>query len=373
MKIVDLRSDTVSQPTPAMRAAMAQAMVGDDVYGEDPTVNRLQELSARILGKEAGLFIPSGTMGNLTAILAHCSRGDELILGSSSHTFLYEAGGYAALGGVHPHLVPNRPDGTMALAEIEAAIRPSDAHQPVTRLVCLENTHNRCGGAALSGEYTQAVAELAHRHGLKLHLDGARIFNAAVAQGASAHELAESADSVTFCLSKGLCAPVGSVLCGSKEFIVRAHRIRKQLGGGMRQAGIIAAAGIIALEKMVDRLHEDHRRASHLAKGLRNVPGVILDPGTPQTNMVFLNLAQEAGSMGAGASGAGASGAGASDAGAFDAGAFTADAVAARLADHGVLVGVTGRHRFRLVTHYWIEDADVDRAVDAFRAVLSGG
>jgi threonine aldolase len=353
MKIVDLRSDTVSQPTPAMREAMAQAVVGDDVYGEDPTVNRLQELSARMLGKEAGLFIPSGTMGNLAAILAHCSRGDELILGSSSHTFLYEAGGYAALGGVHPHLLPNQPDGTLALAEIEAAIRPRDVHQPVTRLVCLENTHNRCGGVSLSVEYTQAAGKLAHNHGLKLHLDGARIFNAAIAQGASARQLAVPADSVTFCLSKGLCAPVGSVLCGSEEFIARAHRIRKQLGGGMRQAGIIAAAGIVALEKMVDRLHEDHQRAARLADGLRNTPGVILDPGTPQTNMVFLNLAQETVSM--------------------DAGALDAGAVAARLADHGVLVGVTGRHRFRLVTHYWIDDADVDRAVDAFRAVLSGG
>ncbi len=345
--MIDLRSDTVSKPTPAMREAMAQAVVGDDVYGEDPTVNHLQEISAEMLGKEAALFIPSGTMGNLAAILAHCTRGDEVILGSSSHTFLYEAGGYAVLGGVHPHLVPNQPDGTMELNAIRNAIRPPDVHQPISRLVCLENTHNRCGGAPLSQEYTRAVSDLAHQHALKLHLDGARIFNAAAAQGVPARNLAAPADSVTFCLSKGLCAPVGSVLCGSQEFIHRAHRIRKQLGGGMRQAGIIAAAGIVALESMVDRLGEDHQRAERLADGLRDIPGIILDPGTPRTNMIFLSLADQAGTP-------------------------DATTVVEALAARGVLVGVSGTNRFRLVIHYWIDDPAVDLAVEAFHAVLSG-
>ena len=275
MKFIDLRSDTVTLPTPAMRQAMAEAEVGDDVYGEDPTVNRLQELAAGLVGKEAGLFVPSGTMSNLTAVLAHCNRGDEVILGNKSHTFLFEGGGISALGGVHSCQIPNQPDGTLALQDIQNAIRPDDIHDPVTRLICLENTHNRCGGVALSPEYTRQVGELARQHDLSLHLDGARLFNAAVVQGVNAKELAGPADSVSICLSKGLSAPVGSVLCGSKEFIQRALRIRKQLGGGMRQAGILAAAGIVALETMVERLAEDHRRAARLAEGS------VLPSGSP--------------------------------------------------------------------------------------------
>ena len=345
MKIVDLRSDTVSNPTLEMRQAMAQAPVGDDVYGEDPTVNRLQEIAAEMLGKESALFVPSGTMGNLAAIMAHCNRGDEVILGNFSHTFLYEAGGYSILGSVHPHLIPNQSDGTLNLDDIKNAIRPDDVHQPITRLICLENTHNRCGGVSLSAEYTKAVGELARKHKLKLHMDGARIFNAAVAQGISAQELAAPADSVTFCLSKGLCAPVGSVLCGSKEFISRAHRIRKQLGGGMRQAGIIAAAGIIALESMLNRLAEDHARAKRLATELKGVRGLVLDPGIPYTNMVYLTLTANNGLP-------------------------DAQYVAQRLAEQGVLVGTVGKSRFRLVTHCWIDDEGVDRAIDAFRKVL---
>ena len=287
MDSIDLRSDTVTQPTPAMREAMATAQVGDDVFGDDPTINRLQELAASRMGKEAGLFVPSGTMGNLASILAHCTRGDEAILGDKAHTVLYEAGGISALGGVHSRQVANQPDGTLRLEDIEAAIRSDDPHHPISRLVALENTHNRCGGVALTPAYTQAVGELAHQHGLVLHLDGARIFNAAVVQGVTARELAEPADSVTFCLSKGLSAPVGSVICGSREFIYRAHRMRKMLGGGMRQAGILAAAGIVALETMVERLADDHRRARMLAEGLKEIPGIALDPGTPYTNMVF--------------------------------------------------------------------------------------
>jgi len=344
MKYIDLRSDTVTHPTPAMRQAMANAEVGDDVYGEDPTINRLQEMSADLMGKEAALFVPSGTMANLTAILTHCGRGDEVILGYKAHTFLYEAGGISALGGVHSHQIPNQSDGTLALEDIRAAIRPDDPHHPITRLVTLENTHNRCGGVAISAEYTQAVGELVHENGLYLHLDGARIFNAAVALGVRPIELARPADSVTFCLSKALCAPVGSVLCGSKEFIQRAIRVRKQLGGGMRQAGILAAAGIVALENMIERLAKDHERAKRLAQGLANIPGIVLDPGTPNTNMVFCSLGENINR--------------------------SANQVALALAELGVRVGVIAQRRFRIVLHYWIDDEAVDAAVAAFRQVM---
>jgi threonine aldolase len=344
LKTIDLRSDTVTQPTPEMRRAMLDAELGDDVYGEDPTVNRLQELAAEMLGKEAGLFVSSGTMGNLTAILAHCNRGDEAILGDKAHTFLFEAGGISALGGVHSCQLPNQPDGALELDAIRAAIRSDDDHHPITRLITLENTHNRCGGVALTADYTRAVGELAAQHGLQLHLDGARLFNAAVAQAVPARELAAPADSISICLSKGLCAPVGSVLVGSRDFIRRAHRIRKQLGGGMRQAGMLAAAGIVALESMVDRLADDHARARRLAAGLGQIPGLELDPGSPYTNMVFVALKPETG--------------------------LTAREVAARLDKLGVKVGAVAQRGFRLVAHYWIDDEAVECAVEAFRQVL---
>jgi len=253
MTEIDLRSDTVTLPSPAMRRAMFEAELGDDVFGDDPTVNRLQDLAAERIGKEESLFVASGTMGNLTALLTHCRRGDEAIMGNRAHTFLFEAGGSAALGGIHPHTLPNQPDGTLRLEDIEAAIRAENVHYPRTRLICLENTHNRCGGAALRPEYSDAVGELAHARGLALHLDGARVFNAAVALDVDVRELTRAADSVQFCLSKGLAAPVGSMLCGTAEFIAEARRWRKMLGGGMRQAGVLAAAGIEALENMVDR------------------------------------------------------------------------------------------------------------------------
>lgn len=261
MDMIDLRSDTVTKPTLEMREAMAKAEVGDDVYGEDPTINRLQEAAAEKMGKEAGLFVPSGTMGNLIAVLVHCQRGEEAIMGDQGHTFVYEAGGISALGGVFPHTLPNQLDGTLRIDEIRSAIRPDDIHQPPTKLIILENTQNRCGGVVLSEEYISRVGVLAHEKGLKLHIDGARIFNASVAMKMDAKDMVQAADSITFCLSKGLCAPVGSVLCGSDEFIARAKRLRKMLGGGMRQAGILAAAGLVALDSMVDRLEEDHRRA----------------------------------------------------------------------------------------------------------------
>ncbi len=345
MEIIDLRSDTVTQPTSEMRRAMAQAPVGDDVYGEDPTVNRLQVMAAEMLGKEAALFVASGTMGNLAGILAHCTRGDEVILGNQAHTFLFEAGGISALGGVHSCQLPNQLDGTLDLDDIRWAIRPDDPHQPITRLVSLENTHNRCGGVALSVEYTQAVGELCRQHGIRLHLDGARLFNAAAALGVPASALSGPADSVTFCLSKGLSAPVGSLLCGSRTFIQRAHRIRKQLGGGMRQAGILAAAGIVALENMPACLADDHLRARRLAQRLASIPGLILDPGTPYTNMIFLGLSN-------------------------DLHGLDAQDVADRLLEKGIKVGVIGQRRFRLVTHYWIDDAAVDRAAAAFSEVM---
>jgi len=344
METIDLRSDTVTHPTPAMREAMAKAVVGDDVFGEDPTVNQLQEMAAALMGKEAGLFIASGTMGNLAAILAHCGRGDEVILGNKAHTFLFEAGGISALGGVHSHQVPNQADGSLALEDILTATRSDDAHYPVTRLIALENTHNRCGGVYQSAAYTRAAGDLAHQHGISLHLDGARIFNAAAAQGLLAKELTGPVDSVTFCLSKGLCAPVGSVLCGTKDFIFRAHRIRKQLGGGMRQAGVLAAAGIVALDTMVARIGDDHVRALRLAEGLSAIPGIVMDVGMPQTNMVFCGLGDEV--------------------------PWDASQVVSALAGYGVRVGAVSERRFRLVTHYWIQDADVDTAIQAFASVL---
>jgi threonine aldolase len=343
--MIDLRSDTVTHPTPAMREAMARAEVGDDVYREDPTVNRLEAMAAAMMGKEAALFVPSGTMGNLAAVLAHCQRGDEVIMGHLGHTFLFEAGGVSALGGVFVHTLTNQPDCTLRIDDILAAIRPNDVHHPITRLVILENTHNRCGGVPLRVDYTQRVGDAIHARGLGLHLDGARIFNAAVALGVSASELAAPADSVTFCLSKGLCAPVGSLLCGSRDFIERARRIRKQLGGGMRQAGVLAAAGIVALETMVERLAEDHRRAKALARGLSQISGIELPLGEPPTNMVFLALQPHI--------------------------PWDAAQVAARLAENGVRVGVVGPRQFRLVTHYWIGDAEIEQTIAAFRQVLS--
>ncbi len=344
MDYIDLRSDTVTQPTPEMRDAMARAEVGDDVYGEDPTINRLQELAAEKMGKEAGLFVASGTMGNLIGVLAHCQRGDEVIVGKRNHVFLHEAGGISVLGGVHSSQLPNQPDGSLRLEDVATAIRADDPHEPVTRLVCLENTHNACGGVYQTPGYTRQLAEFAHARGLSVHLDGARLFNAAAAQGVTARELAGPADSVTFCLSKGLCAPVGSVLCGSRTFITKAQRLRKLLGGGMRQAGILAAAGIVALEKMTGRLVQDHARAKKLADGLRQIPGLELDPGTPATNMVFLSLAPDV--------------------------KYTTDEFIERLKERRLLVGSTGDRSYRLVTHYWIDDAGVAEAIAAFRSVL---
>lgn len=345
MEIIDLRSDTVTQPTPEMREAMARAQVGDDVMGEDPTVNRLQELAASRTGKQAGLFVASGTMGNLIGILAHCARGDEAILGAHAHTFIFEGGGISALGGIHSRQVEEQPDGSLALEDVESAIRPDDIHQPPTRLIALENTHNRCGGTFQTPQYIRSLTDFAKRRGLVVHLDGARVFNAAAAQGVDVKELTSQVDSVTFCLSKGLCAPVGSVLCGDFEFIKKARRIRKQVGGGMRQAGILAAAGIVALEKMVDRLVEDHERAGILAEGLRTIKGLKLSPDKPATNMVFFDVSEDVG--------------------------LTAYEISTKLKEKGVLVGTPEERRFRLVTHYWIDDQSILKTIEIFKDVMS--
>lgn len=345
MDWIDLRSDTVTMPTLEMRQAMANAELGDDVFGEDPTVNRLEAQMADCLDKEAGLFVPSGTMGNLTSLLAHCGRGDEVILGDLSHSFLYEAGGMAALGGIHPFTVPNQSDGTLRLNDIESAIRSDNPHFPISRLICLENTHNRCGGVPLSSEYTRQVGDLARRYSLKLHIDGARIFNAAIALDVPAAELAAPADSIMICLSKALCAPVGSVLCGDEDFIQRARRVRKQLGGGMRQAGVIAAAGIVALENMVDRLAEDHKRARVLAKRLRDVPGLALESERPPTNMVYLRFTEEA--------------------------PLSAPELAQMCSEKGIKLSALGSHRMRLVVHYWVDDYAIDTVVKAFEQAFN--
>jgi threonine aldolase len=344
MEPIDLRSDTVTKPTPEMREAMGEAEVGDDVFRDDPTVIRLEELAAGMVGKEAALFVPSGTMGNLIALLVHCQRGEEAIVGSLSHIYLNEAGGMAALGGIQPCPVQNQKDGTLSLEDIHASIRTEDVHHPVTRLICLENTQNICGGIPLTPAYTRQVGELARRQGLRLHIDGARIFNSAVAQNVLVRDLVEPADSLMFCLSKGLASPVGSILAGSQKFIDRARHVRKMLGGGMRQAGVLAAAGIISLEKMTKRLADDHLRARKLAEGLRHNPGMLLDPGSPYTNMIYFNLADHV--------------------------KENAQTVTEKMKEHGVLLDPDGSRRFRLVTHYWIDDDAVEKALHAFGQVL---
>lgn len=345
MEYVDLRSDTVTKPTPEMREAMAEAEVGDDVYRDDPTVNRLEELAADMLGKEAALFVPSGTMGNLIALLVHCQRGDEVIVGNQSHIYLNEAGGMAALGGIQACPVQNQPDGTLALKDILASIRTEDVHHPITRLVCLENTQNICGGVPLTSEYTRQVGELARQNNLSLHIDGARIFNASAAQNVPVKGLVEPADSVMFCLSKGLAAPIGSMLVGSHKFIGRGRHIRKMVGGGMRQVGVVAAAGIISLEKMTKRLSDDHARAKKMADGLRQVNGLVVDPNSPYTNMVYLNLSQDI--------------------------SLNAHQITEKMKSLGVLVDPENARRFRLVTHYWIDDEAVEKTVSAFQRALN--
>ena len=332
--MIDLRSDTVTKPTPAMRAAMAAAEVGDDVFGDDPTVNALQQRIAALLGKEAALFVPTGTQSNLCALMSHCQRGDEYLVGQMAHTYRWEGGGAAVLGSIQPQPLPQGADGSLALADIEANIKPDDAHFAITRLLALENTW---GGQVLPLDYIEQATALARRRGLATHLDGARLFNAVVASGVPVAEIARHFDSVSVCFSKGLGAPVGSALVGSKVLIARAHRARKMLGGGMRQAGVLAAAALHALDHHVDRLAEDHANARRLAEGLQGLAGVNV--AMPQTNMVFVDLAPE-----------------------------KAPGVVERLRAAGLLC--TGLYRLRLVTHLDVSAADIDRAVRLLREHL---
>lgn len=333
--VIDLRSDTVTRPTAGMREAMARAEVGDDVFGDDPTVNALQARIAALLGFEAALFMPSGTQSNLCALMSHCQRGDEYLVGQMAHTYRWEGGGAAVLGSIQPQPLPNQPDGTIALADIAGAVKPDDAHFARTRLLALENTW---GGLVLPPAYVEAATALARQHGLAAHLDGARLFNAAVALGVAPREVARHFDSVSVCFSKGLGAPVGSALCGTREFIARAHRWRKMTGGGLRQAGVLAAAALHALDHHVERLADDHANARRLADGLQGLPGVTVLP--PQTNLLFVELAPERA------------------AGAVD-----------RLREAGVLcVGLYQRLRF--ATHLDVGADDIERAIAVLRRVL---
>lgn len=338
---IDLRSDTVTKPTRGMRAAMAAAEVGDDVFGDDPTVHRLEAMAAELLGKEAAVFVPSGTMANLCALLAHTQPGDEVLLGSECHIYHYEVGGMARIGGLLAHPLPNRADGGIAPEAIRQAIRPPNIHVPPTTLLCLENTHNRCGGAALDVTTMDTLVQTARECGLRVHLDGARIFNAAIALGVPAARLARGCDSVMFCVSKGLGAPVGSILCGERTFIERARRFRKMLGGGMRQAGVLAAAAIYALEHHVERLADDHANAKRLAEGLRGFEPFL--PNEPQTNIVVVAVRQG-----------------------------TVDQWLRAFADVGVLAVPFGPERFRMVTHLDVTAEDIEEALRRIsRAVAS--
>ncbi|MEM7345028.1 MAG: low-specificity L-threonine aldolase [Chloroflexota bacterium] len=331
-KKIDLRSDTVTLPSPAMRQAMAEAELGDDVMGEDPTVNRLEALAAEMLGKEAALFVSSGTQGNLLGIISHCERGEEYIVGQQAHTYKYEAGGTAVLGSIQPQPLDFEPDGTLDLGKVKAAIKADDFHFAISRLLCLENTQ---GGKVLPLDYLAEARQFTHDHGLAFHLDGARLFNAAVALGVDVRTIADQFDSISFCLSKGLAAPVGSILCGPSDYIKRARRWRKMVGGGMRQAGVLAAAGILSLTQMVERLSDDHATARRLAEGLAEIPGFSLDLDTVQTNMLFFDLDDR-----------------------------LADTFSPFMAERGIIIQ-GGPYAIRAVTHYGIEMTDIEHVLQA--------
>lgn len=341
MKTIDFRSDTVTLPTQAMRDAIYRAELGDDVYHEDPTTNRLQRMAADMLGKEDALFVASGTMANLVAVLTHCEADERILVGTEAHMHYYESEGIIRLVGVEVRTLPNDAQGRIDPAALEEVLWRSDG--PPIDLVCLENTHMRCGGMPLTAAYTAKIAAIAHGRGVPLHLDGARIFNSAVAQGVPAASLAEDVDSVMFCLSKGLCCPVGSVLCGSGEFIALARQSRKIIGGGMRQVGVLAAAGIVALESMIDRLAEDHANAKLLAEGLAEMPGITLNPMTVKTNIVIFDVRGGA------------------------------PAFLAAIAEHGILALPVGPERVRMITHNDVTREDVERALELIRGVLLRG
>jgi len=347
---IDLRSDTVTLPTSEMREAMYRAEVGDDVYGEDPTINRLQELAAAMTGKEAALFVPTGTMGNGVAMLTHSGRGQSVIVGDQSHVYHYEAGGISTLGGSPMYVVPTLPNGMLDIEAVKEGIADeSDSHEAATSLICIENSHNRCGGTVQSVEEVESITTLAHARGIAVHMDGARVFNAATALGVPVSRLVRDVDSVMFCLSKGLCAPVGSMVVGSHEFIRRAGRNRKLLGGGMRQAGILAAAGIVALEQMVERLPEDHQLCRLLAEGIAHLPYVDLDLTGVSTNILIFTLRDTQGR-------------------------FLADSVVndvvAKVQEQGVLISRMGPHGIRAVTHHGVGRQDIERTIQVLEQIL---
>lgn len=342
--MIDLRSDTVTRPTDAMRQAMANAEVGDDQYGEDPTVTRLEQLAAQMLGKEAAVYVASGTMGNLAALLAHCGRGDEIIMGDECHIFWYESGGAAALGGMPFSLVPNRANGELDLDVVRQRIRAKRAGYPPTGVICVENTQNRCGGTIVPVEHLADLRAIADEHDIPIHMDGARIFNAAAGSDTPVERIASYADTVQFCLSKGLAAPVGSIVAGSAAFIDRARGARKILGGAMRQSGVIAAAGVVALESMVDRLPEDHRRARRLAEALANIDGISIDLEAVQTNIVIFKTEP----------------------------AVSQAAFIEGMKDAGVLVSNYGTRGVRMVTHYQVDDAAIEQAIASAQSVMAG-
>jgi len=346
-ELIDLRSDTVTKPTPEMRKAMAEAAVGDDVMGEDPTVIQLQEQMAKLLGKEAGLFVPTGTMGNLISVMVHCERRDsEMIVGSLAHIHLYEQGGSATLGGIHSRVVENSDDGTMPLDKIEEKIRAKlDDHFPITRLICLENTHNRCGGRVLKAEYIDSVGALCQKYNLKLHIDGARLMHASIALDVPPSRLVRAADSVSVCLSKGLASPVGSVIVGTKEFIAAAKRLRKVLGGGMRQSGVLAACGLVSLNKMVDRLAVDHQHAKILGEGLSKISGLRVEENKIESNIVFIHIDQPLSNK------------------------YDAAAVVSQIKGKGVLCSPVAPMLIRLVVHYHITKKDVEYVIEQFVSV----
>lgn len=342
LPMLDLRSDTVTHPTDAMRAAMANAVVGDDQFGEDPTVRELEETAARMLGMEAAVFVSSGTMGNLVALLAHCGRGDEVIMGDECHIFWYESGGAAALGGMPFALLPNDRFGQLPLDRVRNMIRANRPGYPRTGVICVENTQNRCGGTILPLDYLAELHGIARDAGVPLHMDGARIFNAAAGSDTPVEQIASHVDSVQFCLSKGLAAPVGSIVAGTEEFIVRARAGRKIVGGAMRQSGVIAAAGLVALNEMVDRLPEDHRRARMLAEGLNAIDGISVDLETVQTNIIIFNVLP----------------------------AMTNDDFVAAMRARGVLVSNYGLRGVRMLTHYQIDDDAIARALAVAAEVM---
>ncbi len=338
---VDMRSDTVTKPSPEMRKAMYEAEVGDDVYRDDPTVNRLQDKAAEMLGKEAGLFVASGTQGNLVSVLAQAQRGDEIIVGDMCHIFNSEAGGVSVLGSVVMYPVKTDRHGILASDLIHAAVKPRDYHKPPTKLLCIENSHNNTSGQVISPQATKTMADAGREHGLRVHLDGARLFNAAVSQGIDVKELTAPVDTATFCLSKGLSCPIGSIVVGDADFIEEAGRWRKILGAGMRQVGIVAAAGLVALDSMVDRMADDHVNAKKLAEGLAELPGIALDPNEIVTNIVRFGVP-----------------------------AGTGDKIAAHLKEQGVYIN-GGDADLRMVTHYGVDSEDIDFTLLAMRNVMS--